>query len=120
MASNTGLRNVNYCVITTDKQPSALHYRQYIVENFKELCQGLPEGTEKIKITFIAGVHGKSDGSTGEPAPEAIEGLEKQKVKSSRCPKLDGYAIANFGVRVERELVKWSCYWGTGVESSQK
>ena len=26
--------------------------------------------------------------------------------KSSRCPKLDGYAIANFGVRVEREVVK--------------
>ena len=24
------------------------------------------------------------------------------QVKSSRCPKLDGYAIANFGVRVER------------------
>ena len=25
--------------------------------------------------------------------------------KSSRCPKLDGYAIANFGVRVEHEVV---------------
>ena len=31
-------------------------------------------------------------------------------IKSSRCPKLDGYAIANFGVRVERE-------WFSGVAS---
>ena len=47
--------------------------------------------------------------------------------KSSRCPKLDGYAIANFGVRVERKVVKmildgWSSgvgEWSSGeVESS--
>ena len=43
--------------------------------------------------------------------------------KSSSCPKLDGYAIANFGVRVEREVVKmihykWSSVaveWSSGV-----
>ena len=36
--------------------------------------------------------------------------------KSSRCPKLDGYAIANFGVRVEREVVKMIHYgWSSGV-----
>ena len=43
--------------------------------------------------------------------------------KSSRCPKLDGYAIANFGGRVEREVVKmihyeWSSVvveWSSGV-----
>ena len=31
-------------------------------------------------------------------------------IKSSRCPKLDGYAIANFGLRVEREVVKMIHY----------
>ena len=31
-------------------------------------------------------------------------------LKSSRCPKLDGYAITNFGVRVEREVVKMIHY----------
>ena len=37
------------------------------------------------------------------------------KNKSSRCPKLDGYAIANFGVRVEREVVKMMHYgWSSG------
>ena len=44
-------------------------------------------------------------------------------IKSSRCPKLDGYAIANFGVRVEREVVKMMHYgcssgemeWSSGV-----
>ena len=36
--------------------------------------------------------------------------------KSSRCPKLDGYAIANFGVRVEREVVKKIHHeWSSGV-----
>ena len=36
-------------------------------------------------------------------------------IKSSRCPKLDGYAIANFGVRVEREVVKIIHYgWSSG------
>ena len=39
--------------------------------------------------------------------------MAAQKIKLSRCPKLDGYAIANFGVRVEREVVggqvgKWN------------
>ena len=46
------------------------------------------------------------------------------KKKSSRCPKLDGYAIANFGVRVEREVVKMMHYgwsigemeWSSGVD----
>ena len=28
---------------------------------------------------------------------------QKMNKKSSRCPKLDGYAIANFGVRVKRK-----------------
>ena len=36
------------------------------------------------------------------------------KIKSSRCPKLDGYAITNFGVRVEREVV-WAVEWSSGV-----
>ena len=36
--------------------------------------------------------------------------------KLSRCRKLDGYAIANFGVRVEREVVKMIHYgWSSGV-----
>ena len=36
--------------------------------------------------------------------------------KSSRCPKLDGFAIANFGVRVERKVVKMIHYgWSSGV-----
>ena len=34
----------------------------------------------------------------------------KKYQKSSRCPKLDGYAIANFGVRVERKVVKMIHY----------
>ena len=41
----------------------------------------------------------------------------------SRCPKLDGYAIANFEVRVEREVVEMIHYglssgvveWSSGV-----
>ena len=36
-------------------------------------------------------------------------------IKSSRCPKLDGYAIANFGLRVEREVVKMIYYGGPSV-----
>ena len=32
--------------------------------------------------------------------------------KSSRCPKLDGYAIANFGVRVELKWWQWSTLGG--------
>ena len=31
--------------------------------------------------------------------------LKTRFKKLSRCPKLDGYAIANFGVRVEHEVV---------------
>ena len=36
-----------------------------------------------------------------------------RNTKSSRCPKLEGYAIANFGVRVEREVVKMIHYGGS-------
>ena len=37
-------------------------------------------------------------------------------LKSSRCPKLDSCAIANFGVRVDREVVKMIHYgWSSGV-----
>ena len=36
--------------------------------------------------------------------------------KLSRCPKLDGYAIANFGVRVEHEVVKMVHYGGSSGE----
>ena len=36
--------------------------------------------------------------------------LDMFSFKSSRCPKLDGYAIANFGVRVECEVVKMMHY----------
>ena len=47
----------------------------------------------------------------------------KKNEKLSRCPKLDGYAIANFEVRVEREVVKMIHYglssgvveWSSGV-----
>mgnify|MGYP001229382799 CR=1 FL=1 len=38
------------------------------------------------------------------------------QIKSSRCPKLDGYAIANFGVRVEHKVVKMIHYGGSSVE----
>ena len=42
--------------------------------------------------------------------------LLKIATKSSRCPKLDGYAIANFGVRVERKVVKMIHYgWYNGI-----
>ena len=46
---------------------------------------------------------------------ERLKGAVQTK-KSSRCPKLDGYAIANFGIRVEREVVKMIHYgWSSGV-----
>ena len=36
--------------------------------------------------------------------------------KSSRCPKLDGYAIPNFGVRVDHEVAKMIHYdWSSVV-----
>ena len=38
--------------------------------------------------------------------------LDMFSFKSSRCPKLDGYAIANFGVRVEHAEVKMIDYGG--------
>ena len=48
-------------------------------------------------------------------AVDTFDFTRKIVKKSSRCPKLDGYAIANFGVRVEREVVKMIHYgWSSG------
>ena len=42
--------------------------------------------------------------------------IKNVKNKLSRCPKLDGYAIANFGVRVEHEVAKMVHYGGSRGE----
>ena len=53
--------------------------------------------------------------TTNYPTTPTIHKVVKISLKSSRCPKLDGYAIANFGVRVEREVVKMIHYgWSSG------
>jgi len=55
---------------------------------------------------------------TGEAPKVPEEHIKPQvtQLKSSRCPKLDGYAIANFGVRVEHEVVKMIHYgWSSRV-----
>ena len=50
------------------------------------------------------------------PFPIVFYDLLSSNSKSSRCPKLDGYAIANFGVRVEHEVVKMiHSGWSSGV-----
>ena len=54
--------------------------------------------------------------TTNYPTTPTIHKVVKISLKSSRCPKLDGYAIANFGVRVEHEVVKMiHSGWSSGV-----